>query len=57
MITNEQKKEILQDFLNQCWQRSIYLFEESAVDYDYSDVKHYLQDDDEIIDWYVSNFK
>lgn len=56
-MSKDEKKELLQDFLNQCWQRRIYLFEESAVDYDYSEVKHYLQDDEEIINWYMRAFQ
>lgn len=52
-MTKREKKELLQDFLNECWQRNIYLFEEKTLDYDYKEVKYSLQDDDEIINWYL----
>jgi 1,2-phenylacetyl-CoA epoxidase catalytic subunit len=54
-MNTEEKKELLSDFLNQCWSRHIYLFEEVSSDYNYTEQKYCLQDDQEIIAWYLRN--
>lgn len=54
-MSKDEKKELLQDFLNRLWSRHIYLFEEVSSNYDYTEQRYDLQDDDEIIEWYLRN--
>lgn len=50
-MTNKDKKELLQDFLDKLWYRDIRLAKEEQSDYGKSTI-HY-QEDEEIIDWYL----
>lgn len=54
-MTTEEKKELLQDFLDKLWYRDIHLIKEEQSDYgDGKSTIHY-QDDEEIIERYLRN--
>lgn len=54
-MTNQEKKELLQDFLDKLWYRDIYLVQEEQSDYGDGEVNYHYQDDEGIIDQYLKS--
>lgn len=52
-MTNKEKQELLQDFLDKLWYRDIHLTKEEQSDYGDGESTIHYQEDEEIIDWYL----
>lgn len=54
-MNNQEKKELLQDFIDKLWNREIYLIGVEQPDYGDGETNYHYQQDDEIINWYLKN--